>query len=109
MLTMPIVMPQNRVQHWLRKVLAPDPRERRREMVPPPGATKPVYVTLTWRTEHGSHTIKRIHFDHVEQELLNLLRRGIDATAWTEGENPREVGWVWMNGDKGVQCVEKWD
>lgn len=107
---MPTVMQPNRVQHWLRNVLAPDKRRQHRQQVdPPPGATRPVYVTLTWKTEHGSHTIKRIHFDHIEQELLNLLRRGLDATAWTEGENPREVGWVWMNGDKGVQCVEKWD
>jgi hypothetical protein len=103
-------MRHTRVQQWFRKALAPDKRRQRREsMVPPPGATRPVYCTLTWKTEHGNHTIKRIHFDHVEQELLNLMRRGIDATVWTEGENPREVGWVWINGDRGVQCVEKWD
>lgn len=107
---MPILMQANRVQHWLRNVLAPGKQRQRREHIEPPaGATRPVYVTLTWKTEHGSHTIKRIHFDHIEQELLNLLRRGIDATAWTEGENPREVGWVWINGTKGVQCVERWD
>lgn len=103
-------MPQNQVQSLIRKVLAPDKRRQRGEtMVPPKGASRPVYCTLTWKTEHGSHTIKRIHFDHVEQELLNLLRRGIDATVWTEGENPREVGWVWINGDRGVQCVESWE
>jgi len=103
-------MQTNRVQHWLRNVLAPDKERQRRRHIPPPvGVSRPVYVTLTWKTEHGSHTIKRIHFDHIEQELLNLLRRGVDATAWTEGENPREVGWVWINGDQGIQCVEKWD
>ena len=107
---MPTAMQQNSVQQWFRKVLAPDKRQHRQQhSEPPAGATRPVYVTLTWKTEHGSHTIKRIHFDHVEQELLNLLRRGIDATAWTEGENPREIGWVWINGRKGIQCVEQWD
>ena len=61
------------------------------------------------RTQQGNHTIRRVHFDTMEEELLNLLRRGLDATVWTEGENPREVGWVWINGNKGVQCIETWD
>jgi len=99
------------VRSWLRHTLAPSKKKGKRNWLgrPPEGATKPVYVTLTWKTAHGNHTIKRVHFDMVEAELLNLLRRGLDATAWTEGDNPREVGWVWINGDKGVQCIEKWD
>jgi hypothetical protein len=101
-------MYSNRVQYWLRNVLSPDKRKRK-QLVPPPEASRPVYVTLSWKSEHGSHTIKRIHFDQAEKELLNLLRRGIEATAWTEGENPREVGWVWVDGRRGIQCIEKWD
>ncbi|HAV64657.1 MAG TPA: hypothetical protein DCY13_20105 [Verrucomicrobiales bacterium] len=95
------------IQKWLRKALVPS-RSRYPEGHPR-GFSRPVYVTLTWKGEYGSHTIKRVHFDSVEAELLNLLRRGVDATVWTEGENPREVGWVWVNGNRAVQCVEKWD
>lgn len=98
-----------RVQSWLKKRLVRSKEAPKKLGAPPPGVEKPVYVTLTWKTEHGSHTIKRVHFDTVEEELINLLRRGLDATVWTEGENPREVGWVWINGKSGVQCIEKWD
>ncbi|GEM_PF-2257825 len=98
------------VKSWLRKTLVPQSAKERKPIgAPPTGAEKPVFVTLTWKTPQGNHTIKRVHFDTMEEELLNLLRRGLDATVWTEGENPREVGWVWINGNKGVQCIEKWD
>ena len=98
------------VQRWLRKKLVPTSQRKRKLLTePPPGAEKPVYVTLTWKTAQGNHTIKRVLFDNMEDELLILLRRGQDATVWTEGENPREVGWVWINGNKGVQCLERWD
>jgi hypothetical protein len=98
------------MRSWIRQALVPSKKRRRKPLgAAPKGATKPVYVTLTWKSASGSHTIKRVHFDMVEAELLNLLRRGLDATVWTEGENPREVGWVWINGNKGVQCIEKWD
>lgn len=97
------------IKQWLRKALVPDKAKRRALKHPPAGAHRPVYVTLTWKSAHGNHTLKRVHFDAVEDELLNLLRRGLDATVWTEGENPREVGWVWINGDKRIQCIEKWD
>ena len=108
-LYLPTAMSQTRVQSLIRKVLAPEKFPRRQLKSPPPGAERPVYVTLTWKTEQGSATIKRIHFDHVEKELLNLLRRGLDATVWTEGENPREIGWVWINDRRGIQCLEQWD
>ena len=98
------------VKGWLRKALVPRKGKRRTPPgEPPSGAERPVYVTLTWKSARGNHTIKRVHFDTMEEELLNLLRRGLDATVWTEGENPREVGWVWINGNKGVQCIEKWE
>lgn len=96
------------VQRIMRRLLLPKKRKRPADPdVPPDGlAVQPAYLTVKWQTREGIRTIKRIHVDRIEWELLQLMRRGHNVTVWSEGPNRRKIGWAWNSNHTRLQLME---